>query len=339
MGNLRTDVKGWGCAAVQEGLDVDRLRLVTKVARLYHARGLRQAEIAERLRLSQPRVSRLLAHADRLEIVRSIVAVPTELNRELELGLGQAYGLRDVHVVDAVAGDEELAVDLGRAAAPFLATALATGDVRTIGFMPWSRTLRHAVESLRPLPLIAGCVVEMLGDLGAPALQQDVAHQTQRLATLIGASTAFLRVPGVVANPALRAALLRADPHARRILRLLDDLDLALLSVGPCQVVPPLRAGDNYFTDEQFDQARRAGAVGQVCLRFLGADGSWVRTPLDDMVVGVTVDQLRRARYRWAVAGGADKYPVLRAALVGGWINRLVTDTVTATHLLSVAPA
>ena len=324
---------------VEDGLDVDRLRLVTKVARLYHARGLRQAEIAQRLRLSQPRVSRLLAHADSLQIVRSTVAVPVELNRELEQGLRQAYGLQNAHVVDAVAGAEELAVDLGRAAAPFLAIALATGDVRTIGFMPWSRTLRHVVESLRPLPLIAGCVVEMLGDLGSPALQQDVAHQTQRLATLIGADTAFLRVPGVVANPAIRAALLRADPHARRILRLLDDLDLALLSVGPCEVVAPLRAGDNYFTDDQFAQARSAGAVGQLCLRFLDADGAWVRTPLDDMVVGVTVDQLRRARYRWAVAGGADKYPVLRAALVGRWINRLVTDTVTATHLLSVAPS
>jgi DNA-binding transcriptional regulator LsrR (DeoR family) len=79
--------------------------------------------------------------------------------------------------------------------------------------------------------------------------------------------------------------------------------------------------------------------VGQVCLRFLDADGAWVRTSLDDMVVGVTVDQLRRARYRWAVAGGPGKYAVLRAALVGGWINRLVTDTVTATHLLSVAPS
>ena len=98
---------------VEDGLDVDRLRLVTKVARLYHTRGLRQAEIAQRLRLSQPRVSRLLAHADRLEIVRSTVAVPAELNRELEQGLRRAYGLRDVHVVDAVAGAEELAVDLG----------------------------------------------------------------------------------------------------------------------------------------------------------------------------------------------------------------------------------
>ena len=159
--------------------------------------------------------------------------------------------------MDAVAGADELAVDLGRAAAPFLATALATGDVRTIGFMPWSRTLRHAVERLRPLPIVAGYVVEMLGDLGAPALQQDVAHQTQRLATLIGADTAFLRVPGVVANPAIRAALLRADPHARRILRLLDDLDLALLSVGPCQVVP---RSEQVITTSPTSSSNRPGA-------------------------------------------------------------------------------
>jgi DNA-binding transcriptional regulator LsrR (DeoR family) len=52
-----------------------------------------------------------------------------------------------------------------------------------------------------------------------------------------------------------------------------------------------------------------------------------VRTPLDDLVVGVTLDQLRRARTRWAVAGGKDKVAILRAALVGGWVDHLVTDT------------
>ena len=36
------------------------LRLMTKVARLYYEQGLRQAEIADRLDLSQSRVSRLL---------------------------------------------------------------------------------------------------------------------------------------------------------------------------------------------------------------------------------------------------------------------------------------
>ena len=318
--------------------DVDQLRLVTKVARLYHVRGLRQVAIADRLYLSQPRVSRLLAQAEDLGIVRNLVAVPAELNHDLEEGLRHAYGLADAHVIDAVAGnDEELAVDLGIVAAPYLAAAFAAPDVRTIGFMPWSRTLRHAVEVMRPMRPVAGRIVEMLGDLGAPTLQQDVAHLTQWLAKLAGADPAFLRVPGVVASPAIREALLLGDPHARETMRLLDTLDLALLSVGPCEVVPPLRAGDNYFTDEQFDLARRAGAVGQICLRFLGADGTAVPTPLDDLVVGVTVEQLRRVPNRWAVAGGKAKYAVLQAALVGRWIDCLITDRATAAHLLDAA--
>ena len=64
-----------------------------------------------------------------------------------------------------------------------------------------------------------------------------------------------------------------------------------------------------------------------------------MHTELDDLVVGVTVEQLRGARNRWAVAGGAGKHAVLRAALVGRWIDHLVTDTDTAEHLLKMAPA
>jgi DNA-binding transcriptional regulator LsrR (DeoR family) len=312
----------------------DSLRLLTKVARLYHARGLRQMEIAERLRLSQPRVSRLLAQAEELGVVRNIVEAPAELNRDLEVALRTTYGLAQAHVTDTVdVDDAELTLDLGHAAAPLFTAAL--GDrPRTIGFTSWSRTLRHMVEAMRVAQPVSRYVVETLGDIGPPTLQQDVAQLTQRLATLTGAQPAFLRLPGVVASPAIYAALLRQDPHAREALRLLEDLDLALLGIGACAVVGPLEPGDNYFTQEQFDEATRLGAVGQICSRFLDADGAPVPTPLDELVVGVTLDQIRRARTRWAAAGGKDKYPILRAALVGGWIDHLVTDAATAEHLL-----
>ena len=319
--------------------DVDDGRLVTKVARLYHVRGLRQGEIAERLRLSQSRVSRLLDRAGELGIVRNIVSVPPELHRDLERGLFEAYKLQAAHVVDVVGSDDtDLPDDLGRAAAPFVTAALSAAPaVYTVGFTSWSRTLRKMVEVMRPMQTPAGCIVEMLGDLGAPTLQQDVAQTTQRFATLTSAAPAFLRVPGVLTSPMVRDALLHYDPHAREVVRLLDSLDLALLSIGPCDVVGPLQPGDRYFTQEQFDEARRHGAVGQVCLRFLDSDGNPVPTALDDLVLGVSVEQLRRARNRWAVAGGEAKYAVLHAALVGRWVDHLVTDTATADHLLQVA--
>src|SRR5687768_2948008 len=66
------------------GVAPSQLRLLTKVARLYHEHGLRQPQIAEQLSISQPRVSRLLKQAVELGIVRVTVATPAGVHAELE---------------------------------------------------------------------------------------------------------------------------------------------------------------------------------------------------------------------------------------------------------------
>ena len=311
---------------------VDHQRLMAKVARLYHARGLRQVEIADRLQISQSRVSRLLQQAEDEGFVRTVVVLPKGLNPELEEELERRYSLSEAYVVDVVADDdEELTGDLGQAAASILANA--SMEAPTIGFTSWSRTLRAVVASLPPLRSGTAHVVEMLGDLGPPTLQHESARSTQRLAQLTGAEPVFLRTPGVAASPEIRRALLEQDPYARQALELLDSLDLALVSVGNCTVAPPLRAGQNFFSDEQLAAARSAGAVAEICLRFLDSDGRPVATPGDDLVTGVTLEQLRSAKRRWAVAGGSAKHAAIEAALTGGWFDVLVTDTATARQL------
>ena len=86
------------------------------VAWLYHTRGLRQGAIAERLHISQSRVSRLLDQAVELEIVRTVVVLPEDEQSVLELELESAYGLKEVHVHDVgkVADEAELVRELGQ---------------------------------------------------------------------------------------------------------------------------------------------------------------------------------------------------------------------------------
>ena len=62
----------------------DELRLLTKVARLYHERGMRQSDIASQLDLSQATVSRLLKRAEDERIVRITVSMPHGTYTELE---------------------------------------------------------------------------------------------------------------------------------------------------------------------------------------------------------------------------------------------------------------
>lgn len=311
-------------------------RLMVKVARLYHGRGLRQSEIAERLHLSQARVSRLLQQAEDLGIVRTVVVLPPGLNSELEEEIEQLYGLRECHVVDAVADDEdELAQDLGQALASIVAgSAILSTPVSVLGYNSWSRTLQAMVAAMQPVRGGARQVVEMLGDIGPPTLQHEAARSTQRLASLTGAEPVYLRTPGVSSTSQIRAAILDQDRHARDTLSLLDTMDLALVGIGECDVVAPLRAGDNFFTQDQFDRARELGAVGQICLRFLDARGNPLITEFDDLVIGVSLEQIRSAGHRCAAAGGPAKYPVIRAALLGRWVDTLVLDTATAEWLL-----
>jgi DNA-binding transcriptional regulator LsrR (DeoR family) len=323
--------------AVYEGLltDQDHLRMITRVAWLYHVRGLKQSHVADALGLSQSRVSRLLETAVSLGIVRTTVRVPAGLQLELEQALVERYRLRDAHVFDVPGrpGDVGLLGDLGRVLADYLSQKPLTGDV--IGFTSWSRTLRETVRSMdEERDPGSGFVVEMLGDVGPPDAQHEAAETTRQLARMVGAQPRFLRVPGVVTTSRMKRTLLENDAHAREALSLLDRVDEALVGIGTCAIDPPLRAGDNFFTQEQFAKALSRGAVGQVNLRFIDATGAAVHCGLDDLVIGVTLPQLRACPRTIAVAGGSAKVPAIRGALLGGWVNTLVTDTTTAEELL-----
>jgi DNA-binding transcriptional regulator LsrR (DeoR family) len=315
--------------------EIDQLRLSAKVAWLYHIRNMSQGEIAKKFGLSQSGVSRLLEQAKSNGIVRTEITLPVGLFTELESGLEEAYGMREAHVFDVPEWRQEsqLVHDLGK----LLAIRLATSGIQAnvIGFTSWSRSLSSTVESLKNLKdSHANYVVEMLGDVGNPAAQHEAALVTQQLAEIVDAQPIFLRVPGVVANKAVRDNLVKSDFHLQDALQFLDRVELALVGIGTCNIIFPLTEGDNFFTAKEFEIATNSGAVGQVNLRFIDKDGNPVKTELDDRVIGISLNQLKKASVRIGVAGGPSKNHVIRAALRGGWINTLATDVDTAKWLL-----
>lgn len=320
----------------REAAGDERLRLMAVVARLYHIHHVSQRQISARLGLSPARVSRVLRQAELQGIVSTVVDVPDGLHPELEDAVERSYGLLEVHVVDVPGPADELPAGLGRAAARLLLDTISSRAV--VGFTSWSRTLQHMAFAFPAPPRTATRqVVEMLGDLGSPLLQHAAARATQAMATALGADPVFLRTPGVAATPALRASAL-ADPYVQRGLQLLDAVDIALVGVGPPDVHSQLQAGDSYFSPEQLARARAAGAVSQLNQRFLDAGGRRVETPLDELVVGSTLEQVAAAGRRVVVAGGPTKHEPIAAALRGGWVDTLVTDVVTARFLVGEHP-
>jgi DNA-binding transcriptional regulator LsrR (DeoR family) len=261
---------------------------MTKVARLYHERGVLQPEIARRLHISQARVSRLLKQAEQEGIVRTTVVVPQGMwTTGVEDVLEEAYGLREAVVVECFDPTEEgIAYDLGVATATYLEASLTGGDV--VGISSWSATLLAAVDSMRRLPRAgADRVIQLFGGVGNPSAEAHAARLTQRFADLTGAKPTFLLAPGIATSPEAREVLLQ----------------------------------DQFVQEAVFDAAGRP-----------------VASDFDRRVIGVALAQLGGVDRSVGVAGGDRKYGAIRGALLGGWVNVLITDHLTAERLVADGP-
>ncbi|MGI3785607.1 MAG: sugar-binding transcriptional regulator, partial [Janthinobacterium lividum] len=240
-----------------------QLRLITKVARMYHERGIRQVDIAETLHLSQARVSRLLKRAHELGIVRTVVLVPQDIHTELEEALEDRYPLAEAVVVEVEGGEADILAGLGSAGATYLESTL-TGRER-IGISPWSQTLLSVVERMRPLRLAgAENVVQLIGGLGAHSAQARANRLLGDLAQLVGANATFVAAPGLVANRSVRDSLL-GEPAMQAISREWAALTMCLVGIGSLPPSEFLRASGNAVDAEDQAALVGAGAVGDVC--------------------------------------------------------------------------
>jgi DNA-binding transcriptional regulator LsrR (DeoR family) len=77
-----------------------------------------------------------------------------------------------------------------------------------------------------------------------------------------------------------------------------------------------------------------AGGVGDVLGWIVDADGRPLAHPVNDRVIGISLDDLGRMPNVILAAGGLHKVPIIRAALRRGIVRTLVTDEATARALL-----
>jgi DNA-binding transcriptional regulator LsrR (DeoR family) len=311
---------------------IDELRLMTKVARMYYERDMRQTEIMERLNVSQSTVSRLLKRAEAEGIVRISVTVPSGTHPELEEALQSTWNLKEAIVVDSIDDEDQIVRDLGAAAAFYVETTLKSGDV--VGISSWSAALLAMVDAMQPGQRSAGSrVVQILGGIGNPGAEVHATQLTRRLANLIGGTATLLPAPGVVGSAETKRVLL-TDQFVKEAVGLFRSVSFALVGIGTVEPSRMLAASGNVFAPEELKLLSKKGAVGDICLRFFDVDGVPVISPLNDRVIGMELDDLKRAARVVAVAGGRRKVPAIRGALAGRWVNVLITDRGTAEQLL-----
>jgi DNA-binding transcriptional regulator LsrR (DeoR family) len=268
-------------------------------------------------------VSRLLKRAEQEHIVRIVITPPQGVFAELETGLEQRYGLKEVLVVDCESEDEDLLRNLGSAAAYYIETTVKPDEV--IGVSSWSATLLAVVDAMHPQARSMNThVVQILGGMGNPAAEEHANHLISRLAALVRGQAHFLPAPGVVSSADVLPALLN-DAFVSETLQYFERVTLALVGIGSLSPSRLLASSGNVFSEHELEMLHEHGAVGDLCLRFYDAHGQPVANPLDRRVISMTLEQLKHVKRSVGVAA-ACAYEAVARAIVGGWINVLVTD-------------
>jgi DNA-binding transcriptional regulator LsrR (DeoR family) len=312
---------------------LDEQRLMTKIAKMYYEWNLNQTDIAKQLGISQATVSRLFKRAKEEGIIRISVSVPSGVNTNLEEQLIKKYSLKDAIVVDVMLDDEnQIMRDIGSAAAYYVENIIKDNEI--IGISSWSATLLAMIDAMHPVPGKKDVsVAQILGGVGNPSAEMHAARLSSRLADLVNGSVVYLPAPGVVGTEAALKVLME-DQYVKEAIDLFNRVTLALVGIGAVEPSRLLTLSGNIFTQEEQDDLKKHGAVGDILMRFFDVQGVPVESSFNHRVISMQLEQLKQVDRSIGIAGGVRKYPAILGALNGHWINVLITDRSTAEKLV-----
>lgn len=305
----------------------EQLRLA---ARLYYIDGIGQVEIARFVKVSQAKVSRLLAMARERGIVRISVAEYAPRNNALEKRLCKRFGLRAATVVKTVEGlnREDARRTVAHFGAPVVSGIIPANSVVAVA---GGRTMREVVDHLPDEPDRRVTVVQAMGSIDAAVGPLDALELGRALARRWGGSYFTLNTPAFVPDKRTRDTFLGLD-QIRSVFKRFSEVDVALVGIGDLN--------DSVFVDRgvlnksDLKELKKAGVVGEICGRFFDEAGKECQSDWHDRVISIELDRLRKVPEVIGVVAGGTRCEAIAAAARGGILKSLLIDDTGAEALL-----
>ena len=298
-----------------------------KVAHMYYDLGCNQQEIAEKLRTSRPRVSRLLKSAVEEGVVKIYVDGYKDSCVDLESRLEERYRLKAARVVEQARSERGTAEIIH-----FLDSFVEDGMNVGVTFGATQARLT-ASSGFRPREGVN--VVQLMGGLNCSEITSKPDEIANRFAGMFGGKAYSMYIPAIVSNPLLKE-LMKEEGQQKKIFDLYDNIDVAFLAVGAMLPIGILLK-DGYMSREMFDELIAKKAIGDVCFRFYDREGRTVDDEVTQRVTGISTESLMRIPMRIGIAYGRYKAEAIHAAIVAGYLNSLATDAQTARCLLEMS--
>lgn len=306
--------------------DNETIKRVTLIAEMYYLHHMSQKDIAERLGISRPWVSKLLKRAEELNIVRIEVKSAFTGCEDLQEKLSKKFNMKNIYVVESM--NNESFASVGHAAANYLVSKVLPGD--TIG-VSWGMSLTRMVDFITPMMIKDVSVIPLVGGAGtnAECLSNMIAN---RIAQKLGASYELLHANACCSDEREHEIVMQ-NPITRGVIERGERANIAIVGLGDLKHSRLIEYG--YITPEDEAELERIGAIGDIALRLVDKGGEVMDIDFNKRIVAGDLETVRQnAREVIAIAFGEHKAKIIKAALKSGLITTLFTDSQTAEKLL-----
>lgn len=298
------------------------MRKINLAAEMYYLYDMSQKEIADRLNVSRPWVSKLLKRAKEMGIVRIEINSPLTGNPEIEDRIRAKYGIPHVTAIKPLVDQDYTNISV--AAASYLISHIKNKDV--IG-VSWGMSIAHMIEHVIDTNLPGVTVVPIVGGAGSDAVCLSNTNVTN-LSAAIGASCTLLHA-NACCSDLEEWRVLMSNQRVKEVIEMGEKSDIALLGIGDLEHSRILSG--HYISGLDLQQIREQEVVGDIAFRFLSKEGEYADIDFNKRVIGCDLHTIRKnAREVIAIAYGTEKAEVIRAALQSGVITTLFTDLDTA---------
>ncbi len=309
---------------------ISNYQLKFKAAKYYYEKDLTQQEIADKMNVSRPTVSNLLSQAREEGIVKIEIEDIRKDGQliEAEKKIEDLYGLDEVKI--AKCQSQAALLDcIGQKAAEYFDRVVE--HQMKVG-VSWGRTLSSMMKHLpgrrEDMELE---VVTLAGGSGDSSSEVHCNILADKIIENYGGAGYYLYAPVIVDNEDVCRALL-SNQETQKILEKAKNVDLAIVGIGsPIESSNLLKTG--YFQEEEVKEVRKKGAIGDICSRFFDEEGNSCDLSINRRAIGITLDDLRKINCVVGVAGGKEKIESIKAAMLGDYIDVLITDAITAENI------
>ncbi|MGB1191217.1 MAG: sugar-binding transcriptional regulator [Pseudomonadales bacterium] len=311
-----------------EQIDTEE-QLLVRLAWACEVEDMTQADAAERFGITRLRVNKALSEARKRGILRISVDSIYTAAAKAEWKLEREFGLARAIVVPSPQDPASVTPLVAAGLGSHLGDILQNQSLTRFG-MSWGNTLNLATRHMQPLNRPDLEIVSIMGGVsrGSDVNGYEI---TTRLADLCNAEHSFFTAPLYAGSAESQKLFLQQDV-IKDMLTKMQSCGAVGLATGDLD--SSLLVRDAIPSDVTATELLALGGVGDIMGQVLDADGELIDHPINDRVIGLSLDDLNKIENVILAAGGLQKVPVIAAALKRGFVDTLVTDENTAMALL-----